>query len=37
MTGTVAPQLPEHWLTLPGTGGSAAPEYPAFSDNFTKG
>jgi len=29
MTGTVAPQLPEHWLTLLRNCGSAAPEYPS--------
>ena len=29
VTGTVAPQLPEHWLTLLRNCGSAAPEYPA--------
>ena len=28
MTGTVAPQLPEYWLTLLRNCGSAAPEYP---------
>ncbi len=27
MTGTVAPQLPEHWLTTHRNRGSAAPEY----------
>ena len=35
MTGTVAPQLPEHWLTTHRNCGSAAPEYASFDVYWT--
>ena len=36
MTGTVAPQLPEHWLTTHRNCGSAAPEYPKMERDILK-